>query len=201
MGGSRLFFLFVHSVLVSCCCAVAGAQDDPDEEPFVPGLIAEFTQPNLPTVQRLESVVAAHWPQRPDERLRSGELFTVTYRGLLEIPDDGSYQLHVHGNGDVHRDRVTGDDQTQPRHDGRELADGVPRAGVAAEACRLTLQSLVALMFLGSAQKKHFAPGRGRQALRHFDQMRFRELLARETLAAAGVDADHAAVVRGLDAE
>jgi cbb3-type cytochrome oxidase cytochrome c subunit/cytochrome c551/c552 len=101
MGGSRLFFLFVHSVLVSCCCAVAGAQDDPDEEPFVPGLIAEFTQPNLPPVPRLESVVAAQWSQRPDERLRSGELFTVTYRGLLEIPDDGSYQLHVHGNGAV----------------------------------------------------------------------------------------------------
>lgn len=101
MGGSRLYFLLTCGALVSCCCAISSAQDDPDEEPFVPGLITEFTQPNLPPVQRLESVIAARWSQRPDERLRSGELFTVTYRGLLEIPDDGSYQLHVHGNGSV----------------------------------------------------------------------------------------------------
>jgi cbb3-type cytochrome oxidase cytochrome c subunit len=107
MGGCRLFFLWECGAIFLCCCAIANAQEDPDEQPFSPGLIAEFQQPNLPPMQRLETVVAANWSRRPDERLRSGELFTVTYRGLLEIPDDGNYQLHVHGNGDV-RVRLNG---------------------------------------------------------------------------------------------
>ncbi len=102
MRGFRHLFLFlVAGWLILRLNAVAVAQDDPDEQPFVPGLIAEFQQPNLPPVRRLETVVAANWSQRPDERLRSGELFTVTYRGLLDVPDDGKYQLHAHGSGDV----------------------------------------------------------------------------------------------------
>lgn len=100
MGGLRLIFI-AGCALALFTFATANAQDDPDEEPYIPGLIAEFQQSNLPSVQRLESVVAGSSSQRPDERLRSGELFTVTYRGLLEIPDDGSYQLHLHGNGSV----------------------------------------------------------------------------------------------------
>ncbi|WP_254507178.1 c-type cytochrome [Anatilimnocola floriformis] len=77
---------------------IAAAQED-EEEPFLPGLIAQFQQAKSSPVQRLEAVVAAHWNARPDERLRPGELFTVTYRGVLDVPDDGQYQLHLHGNG------------------------------------------------------------------------------------------------------
>ena len=78
--------------------APATAQEE-DDEPYLPGLVAEFRQPKSKSLQRLENVVAANWTTRPDERLRPGEPFTVIYRGVLDVPDDGNYALHLHGNG------------------------------------------------------------------------------------------------------
>ena len=90
---------FLGALLCAFTISAGVTAQEEDEEPFLPGLVAEFRQAQLPPVQKLEAVVAAHWHSRPDERLRSGEPFTVIYRGVLDVPDDGTYQLHLHGNG------------------------------------------------------------------------------------------------------
>jgi hypothetical protein len=98
----RLSFTPAMAALLSAvaivCCA---AQDDDEEEPFLPGLIAEHRQADREPVRRLDAVVAAHWTGRPDERLLADKPFSATWTGVLQVPDDGPYQLHVHARGDV----------------------------------------------------------------------------------------------------
>jgi cytochrome c551/c552 len=76
-------------------------EEGEEEEPYLPGLIAQYEQPGGQPATRLDPVIAGHWSARPDERLANDRLFTVTWQGLVLIPDDGSYQFHVHGNGNV----------------------------------------------------------------------------------------------------
>ncbi len=99
----------LHRILArSIACAVglivaaqSFAQEVAEEEPFLPSLIAEYRHAGIEPVQKLEPVIAGNWADRPDERLLPGTFFTVTYRGLLIVPDDGMYQLHLHGSGDA----------------------------------------------------------------------------------------------------
>lgn len=100
MGG-RHCWCAIGCALSLFTCQHLDAQEEDEEEPHLPGLIASYYQLAEPVVNRIEPVVARHGSELPDERLLPGKTYTVTWRGLLLVPDDGEYQLHVHGQGNV----------------------------------------------------------------------------------------------------
>lgn len=100
MGG-RQFWCAVGCALTFLACPSLFAQDEDEEEPYLPGLIAAYSQPAESPIERIEAVASRHGSQLPDDRLQPVKPYTVTWRGLLLIPDDGPHQLHVHGRGNV----------------------------------------------------------------------------------------------------
>lgn len=98
MGG-RHFWCAFGCALTFLASQNLRAQEEEDE-PHLPGLIASYSQSGTRPIERIEPTVARHGPL-PDERLVPGKPYSVTWRGVLIIPDDGSYQLHVHGSGNV----------------------------------------------------------------------------------------------------
>jgi hypothetical protein len=98
------WFAFSSSLVAVCCALLMSpgwAQEEEEEEPYLPGLIAEYRQAGREPVRRLDAALSTRWTDRPDERLVAGKPVTVVWRGMLLVPDDGPYQLHVHGQGGV----------------------------------------------------------------------------------------------------
>lgn len=80
--------------------SLALAQDDDEDNPFAPGLIATYTQAER-AASRIEATVALDWPATPpDPRFSPGEI-QVVWQGRLLTQGAGDYQLHVHGQGTV----------------------------------------------------------------------------------------------------
>ncbi|WP_425616090.1 hypothetical protein NA78x_006029 [Anatilimnocola sp. NA78] len=77
------------------------AQDEEEEEPNLPGLIAEYAQQGEQPVVRIDAAPPAAGTAVADERLDPSKPVTITWRGLVLIPDDAKFQLHVHGQGTV----------------------------------------------------------------------------------------------------
>jgi mono/diheme cytochrome c family protein len=95
----RHFWCALGCALSLLACQHLRAQDEDEEEPYLPGLIATYVQGES-RIDRLEPVVALHGSHVPDERLEPRP-YSVTWRGLLLVPDDGPHQLHLHGAGSV----------------------------------------------------------------------------------------------------
>src|SRR5262245_24278546 len=80
--------------------AIGLAQDD-DEDPYLPGLVAEFRDAKGNTARRTDHQLSFHWNDTsPDPRLAAGE-FRATWRGRLQVQARGDYRFGVFGTGEV----------------------------------------------------------------------------------------------------
>lgn len=80
--------------------ASAGAQEEADDSPYRPGLIATYAAGGQ-TVIRVDEVVAFDWQAAAaDERLSSGE-FSADWQGRLWARGAGEYRLSAYVQGEV----------------------------------------------------------------------------------------------------
>lgn len=80
--------------------AAALAQEDDEDNPFRPGLVANYLQAGR-TVTRIEASPALAWEEvPPDIRFLPGEV-EVVWRGRLLTQGADTYQLHFYAVGDV----------------------------------------------------------------------------------------------------
>ncbi|HEY7157454.1 MAG TPA: c-type cytochrome, partial [Gemmataceae bacterium] len=81
--------------------ALGRAQEADDDDPFLPGLIANFRDDKGHSAARLDPQLAFHWSERPpDPRLSAGE-FRATWQGHLLVTTSGDYRFLVFGSGEV----------------------------------------------------------------------------------------------------
>lgn len=79
----------------------AHAGGEPDDDPFLPGLLATFRDDKGHTATRLDPHVAFHWgEQAPDPRLAAGA-FQASWQGQLLVTTRGEYRFFLFGNGEV----------------------------------------------------------------------------------------------------
>src|SRR4051794_29424682 len=77
-----------------------GAQEEAEDSPFRPGLIATYSAGGQ-SATRVDEVVAFDWQNAAaDERLPSGE-FTATWHGRLWARGAGEYRLSCYVQGEV----------------------------------------------------------------------------------------------------
>lgn len=98
----RWLFWKLVALLVVCAPAVVYAQADDDDEdnPFRPGLIAEYQQDGA-SATRVEPTISVAWLDAPpDPRFSSGPLH-VSWSGRLLTQGPGAYRLHAYGIGEV----------------------------------------------------------------------------------------------------
>jgi mono/diheme cytochrome c family protein len=97
-GGCRLAGLLVFFL----CATTSGfSQDPPEEEPYLPGLVASFRDGKGNTAVRLDHRLAFHWGKAaPDPRLTRGE-FQAVWQGHLFVRDRGDYRFSLFGSGVV----------------------------------------------------------------------------------------------------
>lgn len=77
------------------------AQEEVEEEPFLPGLIAKYSDASQHSFRRLDEAIAFHWDaDAPDSRI-AAENFEVHWRGKLFAQGAGEYRLAVHASGEV----------------------------------------------------------------------------------------------------
>jgi mono/diheme cytochrome c family protein len=100
----RRFFL---SLTMACLCigilpAFGRAQEGTDEdEPFLPGLAAEYRDAQGHSATRLDYQLAFRWGELPpDPRLTAGE-FRVCWQGNLLTASRGDYRFFIFGCGEV----------------------------------------------------------------------------------------------------
>ena len=76
-------------------------QQSDEEEPFLPGLSANYRDDHGHTASRLDYQLAFHWGELPpDPRLTPGE-FRTTWQGNLLTAPRGNYRFFVFGSGEV----------------------------------------------------------------------------------------------------
>lgn len=90
-------------VVLMCTCggAVSGATLAPeDDEPFLPGLTANYRDAGGNTASRLDYQLSFHWGDAtPEPRLAAGN-FAATWQGNLQTLTKGDYRFFVFGTGE-----------------------------------------------------------------------------------------------------
>jgi mono/diheme cytochrome c family protein len=87
--------------LVAALSGSSTAQDENEEQPYLPGLPASYADADRREARRLDDAIAFDWGRGlPDQRLRQAP-FTARWRGLLWVRDTGDYRLHVFATGEV----------------------------------------------------------------------------------------------------
>lgn len=87
--------------LVAALSGSSTAQDENEEQPYLPGLPASYADADRRESRRLDDAIAFDWGRGlPDQRLRQAP-FTARWRGLLWVRDTGDYRLHVFATGEV----------------------------------------------------------------------------------------------------
>lgn len=77
------------------------AQDEDEEVPYRPGLIAEYSDPSQHSFRQLDEAIAFQWEDRaPDRRIAAGN-FDVRWRGRIFVQGAGEYRLALHASGEV----------------------------------------------------------------------------------------------------
>jgi cbb3-type cytochrome oxidase cytochrome c subunit len=77
------------------------AQQDADDEPFLPGLVARWQDGAGHTSTRLDPQLSFHWTEAPpDPRLDPGA-FQATWQGHLLVLARGDYRFSCFGSGEV----------------------------------------------------------------------------------------------------
>jgi mono/diheme cytochrome c family protein len=83
-----------------CTVAVGNAQEEAEDSPFRPGLVATYSAGGQ-SVTRVDEVVAFEWLNASaDQRLLAGE-FKATWRGRLWARGAGEYRLSCYVQGEV----------------------------------------------------------------------------------------------------
>lgn len=79
----------------------AGTLAPEDDEPFLPGLTANYRDATGTTTARLDYQLSFHWGDAPpDPRLAPGD-FDATWQGNLQTVTKGDYRFFVFGTGEV----------------------------------------------------------------------------------------------------
>ncbi len=83
-------------------CGRAGfAQEDDSEHPYLPGLVATYTDGKGNAFTRLDEAIAFDWrDESPDVRLSAGQ-FSSRWQGQLFAQGAGEYRLYVFGTGEI----------------------------------------------------------------------------------------------------
>jgi hypothetical protein len=98
---TRTPWLAALVVLFTGPTALGLTQDDADDEPFLPGLVATFRDGKGNTASRVDHQLAFQWGGRsPDPRLAAGE-FCATWQGRLSIDARGDYRFFLVGAGEA----------------------------------------------------------------------------------------------------
>src|SRR5438105_9111739 len=102
MLGVRPSLRLLFSSLACClfAAAFAVAQEDAEDSPYKPGLIASYAAADKKAV-RTDEVIAFDWQNAAcDPRLPAGE-FTAAWRGRLWARGAGSYTIACYLQGEV----------------------------------------------------------------------------------------------------
>ncbi len=92
-----LLFLVVFVAVVP----PALADDELEDEPYLPGLAALYRDAKGNAATRLDAQIAFHWSDAPpDARLTAGE-FRATWRGHLFASPRGDYRFYLFGRGEI----------------------------------------------------------------------------------------------------
>lgn len=92
---------FLLGVLIVFCPLRARAQEKVEDEPFLPGLVATYSDAARRTATRIDHQLSFHWSNRtPDPRLGDGE-FTAAWRGVIHPDAKGAYRFHLFGSGEI----------------------------------------------------------------------------------------------------
>ncbi len=102
MPGSSRLLPWLAVLAVGLFAAPASAQEGADEdEPFLPGLTANYRNAKGHTATRLDHQLAFHWGDAPpDPRLTAGE-FRANWQGNLFATPRGNYRFFVFACGEV----------------------------------------------------------------------------------------------------
>lgn len=88
-------------MLAAISAASLSAQEEDEEEPYLPGLIAKYSDGQSHSFRRLDEAVAFHWgDDAPDGRI-AADNFQVHWRGKLFAQGAGEYRLALHASGEV----------------------------------------------------------------------------------------------------
>ncbi|MFN0018810.1 MAG: c-type cytochrome [Pirellulaceae bacterium] len=77
------------------------AQEDDEEEPYLPGLIAEYSDRSQHSFRRLDEAIAFHWDDAAPDRRIAADNFDVRWHGRIFAQGAGEYRLAVHASGEV----------------------------------------------------------------------------------------------------
>jgi mono/diheme cytochrome c family protein/glucose/arabinose dehydrogenase len=98
-GSLRVFGWW--AVLSILAATPARAQEGAEDEPFLPGLVANYQDARGHTATRLDPQLAFHWGDLPpDPRLDESE-FRATWQGHLLVATSGDYRFFVFGSGEI----------------------------------------------------------------------------------------------------
>ena len=101
MPSDRTWLLCAAIGLVVSLTGLACAQDEEEEQPYLPGLVATYIAADGSEVRRLDDAIAFDWQEQlPDPRISKAP-HGVTWRGLLWARESGDYRLHVFVTGEV----------------------------------------------------------------------------------------------------
>lgn len=90
--------LFVTAAVISF--AVPSAYAEPDDDPYLPGLIARYRDAKTIAL-RIDRQPSFDWGgAAPDARLTSGA-FQVSWHGRLNVETRGEHRFYIHGCGEV----------------------------------------------------------------------------------------------------
>ncbi|MHB1424213.1 MAG: hypothetical protein ACYC3I_13640 [Gemmataceae bacterium] len=98
----NLLFIALACVWIAGLPALGRAQQQADEdEPFLPGLAANYRDENGHSASRLDYQLAFHWGENPpDTRLTAGA-FRASWQGNLLAAPRGDYRFFVFGSGEI----------------------------------------------------------------------------------------------------
>ncbi|MCE9525972.1 MAG: c-type cytochrome [Planctomycetales bacterium] len=97
------FLKVLLPTLLTVCASlnILVAQEDREDDPYLPGLIAEYSDHSRHSFRRLDEAIALHWDDAsPDPRI-TADNFDVHWHGRIFTQGAGEYRLAVHASGEV----------------------------------------------------------------------------------------------------
>jgi mono/diheme cytochrome c family protein len=101
LPASATLFLWLMALAALGSSALLCAQEHDEEDPFLSGLIAKYSDSAQHSFRRRDEAIAFHWNENaPDSRI-AADHFEVYWRGKLYAQGAGEYRLAVHVSGEV----------------------------------------------------------------------------------------------------
>jgi mono/diheme cytochrome c family protein len=99
-----MHFLKVLLLTLLTTCASSKlllAQEDGEEAPYLPSLVAEYSDRSQHSFRRLDEAIAFHWDDASPDRRIAADNFDVRWHGRIFVQGAGEYRLAVHARGEV----------------------------------------------------------------------------------------------------